>query len=117
MPSELVAGDLEPDLQIPLLEPHPTIAGARQPIDLTGAVSVVLVWRVPGTTGPELELPAEVDGDPTLGLVAHTWAAGETAVAGEHRYRVRITWPGGEPQHVPSSGTYTLFVSPVSIPG
>ncbi|MGL5362855.1 MAG: hypothetical protein ACRDBH_08245 [Bosea sp. (in: a-proteobacteria)] len=115
MPSELVAGDLEPDLLISLLEPHPTIAGARQPIDLTGAVSVALVWRVPGTTGPELVLPAEVHGDPTLGQVAHTWAAGETSVAGLHLYRVRITWPGNQTQHVPSSGTYTLLVSSATI--
>lgn len=115
MPSELVAGDLEPDLLIPLLEPHPTIAGARQPIDLTNAVSVSLVWRVPGTTGPELVLPAEVQGDPTLGQVAHTWAAGETSVAGLHLYRVRITWPGDQTQHVPSSGTYTLLVSSATI--
>ena len=115
MPSELVAGDLEPDLLIPLLEPHPTIAGARQPIDLTGAVSVALVWRVPGTTGPELVLPAVVQGDPALGQVAHTWAAGETSVAGLHLYRVRITWAGGEVQHVPSSGTYTLLVSSATI--
>ena len=117
MPSTLIAGDLEPDLLVPLYEPHSTIDGARQPIDLTGVQLVELVWRRPGATDAVI-LPATVHGAATAGQVAHTWAAGETDDLGLHRYLVRLTWPGGERQHVPSDGTsYTLLVSPAAIAG
>lgn len=117
MPTTLISGDLEPDLLVPLLEPHATIAAALQPIDLTGAIAVDLVWRVPGSTDPDLILPAQISGAATAGQVAHTWVAGETDAPGLHRYRVRITWPSSEHQHVPSDGTsYTLMISPAAIP-
>lgn len=117
VPSTLIAGDLEPDLLVPLYEPHATIDGARQPIDLTGVVSVALRWAVPGAT-TDVMLPAVVHGAPTSGEVAHTWVTGETAVTGVHRYRVELIWPGGEIQTVPSDGTsYTLLVGAASISG
>lgn len=115
VPSTIVAGNLEPDLLVPLVEPHATIPGTRQPIDLTGLVSVRLRWSVPGATA-DVFLPAEVYGLPTLGLVAHTWSPGETDTPGLHRYRVELTWAGGEVQTVPSDSTsYTLLVSPAEI--
>lgn len=114
MPTTLIAGDLEPDLQLQLLEPHATVPGARQPIDLTGATALTLRWLPPGE-GTTVITRALTVVDAAGGAVRLTWQAGDTAVAGIHRAHVVITWPvgAGEEQTVPSDGeAYTWMINP-----
>lgn len=102
MAYSLIQGDLEPDMQIPL-----TVNGA--PMDLTGALSVDMEWMLPDgsvvTVGLSVVAPA------TAGLVKKTWAAGETSMAGTHRGRVVVTWPGSpeRPQTFPNNGSWEIW--------
>lgn len=105
MPTTLVVGDLEPDLLLSLTEPDTSGQGS-QALDLTGAAAVTLRWRRPDAS---IVVRSLVVVDAVRGQVRHTWQPGDTDLTGQHRAHVVITWANGEPQTVPSDGSFYVW--------
>jgi hypothetical protein len=68
--------------------------------DLTNATVTLGMTRM--STGERLELAAEIVGDPTRGMVQHTWQAGESDTSGACFYRWQVTWPDGREETFPN---------------
>jgi hypothetical protein len=103
MSFEIVAGDLEPDMQLNI-----TVNSVAK--DISAAVSYQLRWRKPDGT---VELVALDAVDLTTGRVKRVWEAGDTDQVGIHRGQVVVTWTGTEPQTFPSDGSfYYWFINP-----
>lgn len=97
---ELVAGDLEPALDIDL-----TVDGAAE--DVSDATDVITMhWRRPDGTTANVVLTSV---DLARGEVQYQWQPGDTLVPGIHRAQVTVPRPQG-PQTFPSDGTYIRWV-------
>lgn len=94
MSVELIAGDLDPDLDLTVNE------------DLTDAETVEMFWKLPGSTTRTVTLEVI---SAAAGSVRYAWQAGDTDVTGVHRCRVVVTWDTGDPQTFPSDGSWFIW--------
>ena len=83
-----------------------TLSDASGPIDLTGATQIKLILK--GAT-------VTITGNCTVvsapaGTVSYTWAAGDTAVAGDYQGEFEITWPGGKVETVPNDSYLAVTI-------
>lgn len=69
--------------------------------DLTGAVSVQLIYR-PEAGGGAVVRTAQVIGDPILGKVRYAWVADDTALVGIFLMYIEVTWAGGVTESFPN---------------
>jgi hypothetical protein len=88
---DLVQGDLEPPLLIPLTGYTGTLMGT----------SIELVMKQAGGAGLEIVGPCVV-ADPVKLIVQYDLRPGDTDVPGVYRARVRVLFPGGLPMSFPS---------------
>lgn len=107
MPTTLVAGDLEPDLILQLLEDSGLGNGGVRSMSLVGASSLELRVRRPD--GSTVTRAATIE-DAERGMVRYIWTPDDTAQVGQHRGLVVITWENGERQTVPSDGSAFLWI-------
>lgn len=83
-PFEIKRGDREPAITRQLMQ-----SGA--PIDLTGA-SVKFLMR--GDDGLKVDAAADIDDDPTTGIVTYEWAAADVDTAGVYKAEWEVTRAG-----------------------
>jgi hypothetical protein len=81
---DLVAGDLQPAIQI-------TLEGLSAPIP-TGALATFSMAQADGSV--LVSGPAVVD-DPVNGIVHYAWNPGDTAIAGVYRAQIAVAYPSG----------------------
>lgn len=94
----IVAGDLEPDMEIQVLVND-------QAEDLSDCSATNLRWKTPAGTVSTVALVAGTGGL-AAGRLKRTWVAGDTATAGRHLGQVVCVRGNGETQTFPSDGSY-----------
>lgn len=101
-PIHLMVGDTAPPLRV-------TLSNADGPQDLTGA-SVVMRLK-PNTGDPVLEVDMDIDGDPTTGVVTHSWEPSETAVALRYTAEFVVTFADDTVQTFPNDPSQAPTIS------
>lgn len=83
-----------------------TLTDEDGPINLTGAVSVLLLMKF----GATLVSGACNVISPTTGEITYTWAAGNTATVGDYDAEIEITWATGIVETVPNDTYFSVSV-------
>ncbi|MCA1571918.1 MAG: hypothetical protein LC798_16725 [Chloroflexi bacterium] len=86
--------------------------GAGTPLDLTEALSVRFIMRAMDGVAPILDAAADVIGDPPLGQVRYSWAAGDTAVAGAYFAEWQVTFSDSRRLTVPNDEAISIQAVP-----
>lgn len=95
----LTAGDLLPDMKL-------NVSSGGAPADLTGAISIDLRWVKPDGTVSTVSLVAI---DLATGQLKRVWVSGDTDIAGPHRGRVVVAFPGPRTETYPNDGDHFLW--------
>lgn len=94
---DIVQGDLEPDLDLELLDAE------GEPEDLADATAAALRVELPNGTR---QLWTLVPIDKPNGRYRHQWSVGETELVGQYKAQAAITRGNGQVQTFPSDDRY-----------
>lgn len=99
---------MEPDFFLKKGDTEPAFERTLEDVDgtevnLSGA-SVVFLMRKRGETATVVDAAADIDADPSSGLVSYAWAAGDTDTPGDYDAEFEVTFDGGGVQTFPNAG-------------
>ncbi len=101
MSFSMIAGDLEPDMNLAAVVNGEPESLADGDID-----TIELVWLKPDETRETVPLTAVSLAD---GYVKRVWAAGDTDDVGVHRGRILVTYDSGETKTYPNDGSWFFW--------
>lgn len=103
MSYNLTRGDLDPDMEVVVLD---SSSGTAVAADLTGAAQTDLQWILPDGSTTTVELTVI---DLPTGRLKRVWSPGDTDQYGVHRGRVLVTDGDGETTTYPNDGTWIYW--------
>lgn len=82
----------------------------RPKVEMTGATGVVFNMRAQGGAVVINRAQAQIDGDPTQGVLRYDWQAGDTATLGNFEAEFEVTLAGGLPTTFPTPDYIRVIV-------
>jgi hypothetical protein len=79
-----------------------TLSNANGVQDLTGVTSVIGRFKPNVSPGTTLEIPMDVDADPTTGVVTHEWQTAETNAVLKYTVEFVVTFANGTIETFPN---------------
>jgi hypothetical protein len=83
-----------------------TLSDANGPVDVTNATSIRLLLK--GATAAVSGVMTKVTA--SAGIVSYDWQAADTAVPGDYKGEIEVTWPGPKVETFPNDSYFTVTV-------